>query len=128
MSKFVKDEWGNWYMRWDEVTGPWVVPNSRWESYSPNFGVGPRLVHRTKPNTEPAQDDAVDSPSHYMLESGKEVIEVIKDSLTAEEYRGHLKASTMKYILRAGKKNNAVEDIGKAKKFLTFLEKEFENE
>ena len=44
-------------------------------------------------------DDMVNSPSHYQLD-GMEAIDIIKASLTADEYLGYLKGNALKYMLR----------------------------
>ena len=44
-------------------------------------------------------DDMVNSPSHYQLD-GLEAIDIIKASLTADEYLGYLKGNALKYMLR----------------------------
>ena len=43
--------------------------------------------------------DMVNSPSHYQLD-GLEAIDIIKASLTADEYLGYLKGNALKYMLR----------------------------
>lgn len=67
------------------------------------------------------EGDAVNHPKHYQLPSGRESIEVMKEVLTDEEYRGWCKGNALKYIFREGKKDDAVQDIKKAGKFLEFL-------
>lgn len=63
--------------------------------------------------------DAVNHPTHYQ---GKvEVIDVIEDKLTAEEFCGFLKGNVIKYTLRAGKKDDTVQDLKKAKWYLERL-------
>lgn len=68
--------------------------------------------------------DVVNHPKHYKLPSGRESIEVMKEVLTDEEYRGWCKGNALKYIFREGKKDDAVQDIKKAGKFLEFLMEE----
>ena len=53
-------------------------------------------------------DEAVDHPAHYQS-SGMEAIDVI-DSFNLDFYLGN----AVKYILRAGKKGDKLEDINKA--------------
>lgn len=68
--------------------------------------------------------DVVNHPKHYKLPSGRESIEVMKEILTDEEFRGWCKGNALKYIFREGKKDDAVQDIKKAGKFLEFLTEE----
>jgi hypothetical protein len=53
--------------------------------------------------------EMVDSPDHYQSDNGIEVIDVIE----AFELNFHL-GNAIKYILRAGKKNDEEEDLNKA--------------
>lgn len=72
--------------------------------------------------------DMVNHPNHYT--SGKiEVIDIIEDQLTPEEYRGYIKGQVIKYITREAHKNG-LEDLKKAHWYLTrlinYLEKEMQ--
>ncbi len=60
--------------------------------------------------------DMVNSPKHYKLSNGMESIEVIKATLTKEEYLGWCKGNALKYHFRAGKKDpdKIVEDYRKS--------------
>ncbi len=50
--------------------------------------------------------DSVRHPSHYRI-MGTEVIDLIHDNLTPEEFRGYCKGNILKYRLRAGHKGDA---------------------
>lgn len=70
--------------------------------------------------------DNVKQPKHYMLEIGNvhvEVLDIIKATLTPEEFRGFLKGNVIKYILRERNKNG-IEDIKKCKQYCEFMVKE----
>ena len=70
--------------------------------------------------------DNVNHPGHYT--SGKiEVIKIIEDQLTSEEYRGYIKGQVIKYITRERYKNG-LEDLKKARWYLDRLIKKMENE
>ena len=56
--------------------------------------------------------DMVNSPSHYQLD-GLEAIDIIKASLTADEYLGYLKGNALKYMLREPFKGNSKQDVAK---------------
>jgi hypothetical protein len=60
------------------------------------------------------------NPKHY-TDRAFEVIDIIRDSLTPEEYQGFLKGQVLKYVLRAGKKANTP-DISKALWYLNRLD------
>ena len=67
----------------------------------------------------------VDHPSHYN-HGGKETIEVLKDFLTEDEFKGFLKGNVLKYMHRY-KFKNGMEDLNKASWYLDKL-KETESE
>ena len=64
------------------------------------------------------------NPAHY--KAGKiEVIKIMEDQLSAEEFKGFCKGLILKYILRADHKNG-FEDYKKAQWYLNYLIKELE--
>lgn len=69
--------------------------------------------------------DMVNHPPHYKLANGMASIDVIKATLTPEEYRGWCKGNALKYQFRAGKKDpdKLTEDYEKAMFFLKELVK-----
>ena len=59
--------------------------------------------------------DNVNHPAHYKLFPNQEAIDIIRATLTADEYIGYCKGNALKYRLRAGLKgDNAIEDLAKA--------------
>ena len=59
-------------------------------------------------------NDSVEHPGHYTTHpSGVEVIEITK-------HENFCRSNAIKYILRAGKKQNEIEDLKKAIKYLQF--------
>ncbi len=62
-------------------------------------------------------EDYVNHPSHYTC-GGKECIDVIKESLTPEQYAGYLMGTQIKYIYRHKNKWNPIEDLNKAEWYL----------
>lgn len=70
--------------------------------------------------------DNVNHPKHYT--AGKiEVIRIMEDQLTDEEYRGYIKGQVIKYITRERNKNG-LEDLKKAAWYLDRLIKKLEKE
>ena len=69
-----------------------------------------------KPKDSSTKVDAVKRPSHYMF-FDTEAINIIKASLTDEEFKGYLKGNSLKYRLRAGKKDDVMQDLGKANQY-----------
>lgn len=64
----------------------------------------------------------IESPNHYCLPSGKQLIELLQsDLLTRKEFIGFCKGNAFKYVARYQAKNHR-EDLEKAKQYLNFLE------
>lgn len=59
-------------------------------------------------------DDMVNNPKHYKLKGlDVESVDVIKATLSDDEYRGWCKGNAMKYLFRAGKKDDEEQDLAK---------------
>ena len=71
--------------------------------------------------------DMVNQPKHYMV-GGIETIEYLKAKSTPEEFRGHLRLTALKYLSRAGYKNDALEDFKKGQWYVNRLIKEIESD
>lgn len=65
--------------------------------------------------------DKVVSPGHYNLKNGVEVIDIIRASLSEAEFAGFCKGNVIKYLLRAGKKDNEANDFAKAARYIGYL-------
>ena len=61
--------------------------------------------------------DRVNNPMHY-LAGGIETIDIIKSKMSKSEYIGFLKGNVIKYITRAGHKDDTREDLKKARWYL----------
>lgn len=67
--------------------------------------------------------DMVNEPAHYKLCGGAvEAMDIIKDVLSTNEYRGYLRGTLLAYHLRANRKNGE-EDLRKAYVYSKELEK-----
>lgn len=67
------------------------------------------------------ESDQVNHPSHY-TDGQYEVIDILQDKMTSEEFKGFLKGNVLKYTLRAGKKSdNTKQDLEKAEWYLNRL-------
>ena len=64
--------------------------------------------------------DIVNSPSHYR-QSSTETIDLIKESMTMEEFHGYLKGACMKYMARYKYKGQPIQDLEKAEWYLKRL-------
>ena len=66
---------------------------------------------------------AVNSPQHY-TQGSKETIDMIKESLTEEEFSGYLKGNILKYVCRYKHKGMPLKDLMKSQWYLEKLVKE----
>ena len=64
--------------------------------------------------------DPVNSPPHY-TSGGIETIDYMEAKSTPEEFRGHLRLTTIKYLSRAGLKDDTLRDLKKAQWYLNAL-------
>ncbi len=66
---------------------------------------------------------AVNSPQHY-TQGNMETIDMIKESLTEEEFSGYLKGNILKYVCRYKHKGMPLKDLMKSRWYLDKLVKE----
>jgi hypothetical protein len=67
----------------------------------------------------------INSPAHYTY-GGIEAIDYMAAKSTAEELRGYLRLSVIKYLSRAGHKDDTLQEYKKAAVFLDWLIKHTE--
>lgn len=77
----------------------------------------PRKAQTTKPSLVA---DMVNHPPHY-TKGGIETLDFIKAKLSTDEYKGYLKGNLIKYISRAGLKDEEATDFGKINFYATEL-------
>lgn len=94
-----------------EPSGDFYVTPSRNKKPGPEDKINPET---TEFNLR-VEDNSVQSPAHYQL-GGIEAIDVIDEAVAdpASFYRGN----AIKYLLRAGKKGDAHEDLRKARYYI----------
>lgn len=63
------------------------------------------------------KSDAVNKPKHYAVFEQLEAIEVIASSMTTEQFYGYCLGNILKYRLRAGGKDDVMQELGKADKY-----------
>lgn len=68
-------------------------------------------------------DMNVTNPKHYQLFDGIESIEIIARAMTVEQFLGFCLGCALKYRIRAGKKDDALQDIAKAEQFEILFKK-----
>lgn len=80
--------------------------------------------NKFKLKEESQSSDLIDNQSHYKNQ-GIEPIDLMRKNFTKEEFAGFLQGNVLKYMLRY-KDKNGVEDLKKAKTYMTWLIKEEE--
>lgn len=70
--------------------------------------------------------DNINNPKHYTV-GGIETIDYMKAKSTPEEFIGHLRLTALKYISRAGHKDDMIEDYKKAQWYISRLILELES-
>lgn len=65
-------------------------------------------------NTKP---EAVHSPKHYSVFEYVEAIQVIASSMTEDQFYGYCFGNILKYRLRAGGKDDVMQELGKADRY-----------
>jgi len=85
-------------------------------------------MFRTAPFEETRPDsifvDPINHPPHYKV-GGIETIDYMKAKSTPEEFKGHLRLTALKYLSRAGYKDDALQDLKKAQWYLNRLIQEY---
>lgn len=82
----------------------------------------------TSKEVEKTLDDKVNHPTHYQGRKGIDVIEFLYQQLTFEEFKGFMKGNMIKYPVRAGRKDNELADIKKARDYADRLIEKLEVE
>ena len=92
-------------------------------AFSENYDyVEDELQRLFKAKLNSLDNSKIESPNHYTLPSGKQLIELLQsDLLTRKEFIGFCKGNVYKYVSRYQSKNHK-EDLEKAKQYLNFLE------
>ena len=87
-----------------------MLPKKSQDPWTTAFGNKPILV----------AEGPVHHPSHY-TSGGIETIDYMEAKSTPEEFRGHLRLTTLKYLSRAGLKEDTLQDLEKAAWYLNKL-------
>lgn len=75
---------------------------------------GDELHYDEQREQHEAQHDPVNNPKHYAIAPNIEAIDIIRASLTPEQFKGYLLGNFLKYRLRAGDKGDLQQDIDKS--------------
>ena len=71
-------------------------------------------IYTTPDAPESTQGDLINKPKHYQLIGDLEAVDVIERTLTPEQFKGYLIGNFLKYRLRAGSKDDALQDLAKS--------------
>lgn len=88
------------------------------------FILKPEPSKEAVPMSKESLSDLIDNQHHYKNQ-GIEPIELMRKNFSKEEFAGFLQGNVLKYMLRY-KDKNGLEDLKKAKTYLTWLIKEEE--
>lgn len=128
-------------MEYPEELYDHTSPNKSRDPWTTAFGDKPILVRggpleelnhyssssNLKPKQEKRDADLVNHPPHY-TSGGIETIDYMRAKSTPEEFRGHLRLTTLKYLSRAGLKDDTLQDLEKAAWYLNELIKSVKQE
>ena len=67
------------------------------------------------------KQEMVNHPSHYGGDTTYECIKVLENWMSPDEYCGFLKGNAIKYLCRAGKKDDTVQELEKSKWYIVKL-------
>lgn len=104
---------------WSNIGEVWRVrdagidnSNSAWDEYKINFAP---LDEAKQPEK---QIDMVNKPPHYQTDNGIECIDAIRAALGLDGFIAYCRGNAIKYGWRAGKKDEAAQDLRKAAWYL----------
>lgn len=75
---------------------------------------------------EELNKEEIDHPERYGGDTVYECIKVLKAWVSDEEYKGFLRCNAIKYLCRVGKKDEAVQELKKARWYLDKLIEAYE--
>lgn len=83
------------------------------------------LMSLEKPKPDPAADvneenDMVNNPEHYTF-GGIETVDYLRAKLTKEEFVGWCRGNALKYLSRAGHKDEELQEYRKAAKYIEWI-------
>lgn len=83
------------------------------------------LMSLEKPKPDPAADvnkenDPVNNPEHYTF-GGIETVDYLRAKLTKEEFVGWCRGNALKYLSRAGHKDEELQEYRKAAKYIEWI-------
>lgn len=97
----------------------WIAENEQGESEAfleSEIGLLGRRVEGVVHSVD-VRIDVINSPKHYAVFEQLEAIEVIASSMTTEQFYGYCLGNILKYRLRAGGKDDVMQELGKADRY-----------
>lgn len=80
--------------------------------------VNKKLELPVKPTVyDTPKPDVINSPKHYSVFESVEAIQVIASSMTQDQFYGYCLGNILKYRLRAGGKDDVMQELGKADRY-----------
>lgn len=118
------DNYENYFVIKDDDGTPWCdyeLNNGRHK-----FILKDEPLTENPPMEETTMTDLIDNQPHYKNQ-GIEPIDLMRKNFTKEEFTGFLQGNVLKYMLRY-KDKNGLEDLKKAKTYLTWLIDELDDD
>jgi len=108
--------WHSWEMTREQIEQEYkgLIAYRPTTNESPEPAPTPCKDAKTSHRGAEAAHDPINNPKHYSLYPEMEAIDVVQAVLTADEFAGYCKGNSLKYRLRAGKKDAMEQDVGKA--------------
>jgi len=97
----------------------WIAENDKGESEAfleSELGLLERRVEGVMHSVN-VRVDVINSPKHYSVFEQVEAIQVIASSMTQDQFYGYCFGNILKYRLRAGGKDDVMQELGKADRY-----------
>lgn len=72
------------------------------------------MSHYDEQEQKAVDESMVYTPKHYNFFEDTEAIQIIASAMSDQQFYGYCMGNKLKYVLRASKKNNPMEDLKKA--------------
>lgn len=102
-----------------------MTPTEEQEAYDKWYTMYKQWVAESSLTEDTKAENLVEHPSHYNQDGGIECIDAIKASLGKDGFVDYCKGNCLKYLWRY-KHKNGIEDLKKAKVYLTWMIEELD--
>lgn len=100
-----------WTAEVEKMNGDKIIIDNNWDFVKSNKPFSRKLNY----SGDIAPVDT--TPAHYKGEDNIDVIDFLYQQLSLDEFKGFMKGNMIKYPVRAGRKDNELEDIKKARDY-----------